>query len=1587
MAEGRISIVKAMFLAAMLPVVVSPQPVRADQAAEVAGSPIRAGQGVVPGAVKQVGAESGTGDEMFGRLPSPAADRRAVPEPRPDAVLVRWRPAADAGARARDLRTAGGRAVAALPGGWTVVRGNASTLRERLQRAESVARVEPDLRRRAAGEDVLYDKAQRSALEAVRWPEARPLAGTPAADLVVAVVDTGVAANHPDLAGRVLPGYDATSAGAAGADDNGHGTAVAGVVAAKTGNDEGVAGVASGVSVLPVKVLNAEGYGYDSDIAEGIRWAADHGADVINMSLAGLGSTTVLAEAVAYAHARGAVLVAAVGNGIGGALTYPASYPDVLSVGATTGSGDVVDFSQWNEEVDLVAPGVGVVTTYGKGSSFGYVRADGTSFAAALVSGAAALLRTQQPTWTMDEVAARLTGTARDAGPPGRDRYYGWGLLDMAAAVGGPARPVSGPAARDAFEPDDAPARAHPPGPGQFTYASLSPEGDVDWWRFQVAEPAHLFITLDWSAGDDPGGHWFRPSLELYDPSLQRVRAQYAFSSFNGFAATPGTYYLRVSSAGANRILGPYNLQWSLYPATDYGFRDPERYYGGVSRAMAMALADVTGDGRKDVVVARASARPVPAIITVLEQQPDGELPDGGGLFTPPVAEYPISSPYDLTPEDMSAGDVDGDGDADLAVATVADLVIARQDPGGLTQQHLDIPAFRVLLADVTGDGIADLITTEAGLAPGTYVRAGGAGGFGPPRLADPDALRHLVAADVDVDGDLDLVGATSGGGVHDAVHVLRQGGGAWSVTSTDIGQGKIGGLGAGPLLDGGGAEVVLSPDYRNGDVEVRTVQAGGSLGAATVLDPTPAGTFQTPNAGLVRLVDVTGDGRLDVAAFHNGWGRVEIAPSTGTGFGPSKLADLLSSATPRDSQLQLGDVNGDQKADVVQSSYGHPVTVLAQRSSTRPPRAWVRDVAPADGATGLAASVTPRAVLARTPAASSITAQSVRLVDATSGGDVPATRTWSAALSTLSVDPIGPLASGHTYELVLSGLVDEAGVPMVLGTAFERGARSRFTVGSPPADSTAPDTVVREAPDGPAAAFLADATEPGTTFQCAGSADGPWGSCNDRSTWLRADPWTSQTRLHARAVDGGGRADPTPASLVWDDRGVERPANDFENTPTPMAGASGAVTGTTVGASGGGGYYPGTPDYDPVSGASVFYRWTATASGRLALSTEGSDFDTVLSVTRDEEGAKLARDDDVSAVDRTSRVSVQVVAGHSYLVRVAGFQLLNPRTGAVRLAWSFTPAENAPPAVAWSSPAAGAVLHDSVQLVATASDDIELAKVEWLQGTTVLATDTDAPWSQWISTRALADGPTTLTARATDADGATASANRSFVIDNSDPVTATPTVSLEQGGVLGTSGTVPVVVRWTSTDTGSGVASHTIWTSVDGGPWGSAATVPGNSVRRSMTPGHSYRFRVQATDRAGHAGNLAVSASRRVALYQDTSSTVTWTTRWTTVRSTALSGGSARYATIAGERARWKPPTGIAFAWVSRRSATSGVADVYVDGLRVTSYDLRSSTTLYRRLVVARAFSPIVAHTVDVRVRGTAGRPRVDVDAFVLLR
>jgi type VII secretion-associated serine protease mycosin len=263
---------------------------------------------------------------------------------------------------------------------------------------------------------------------------------------VVAVLDTGVDATHPDLAGRVLPGNDFVAAGGDGrTDPQGHGTHVAGIIAAVAGDHRGIAGLADGADILPVRVLDATGSGWASDAANGIVWAVDHGAGVLNLSLTGADDAT-LAAAVSYAQSRNVVVVAAAGNdrNSGDPAEYPAAYPGVAAVAATDATMASAGFSETGADVKLAAPGVAILSTYpvALGS---FASMSGTSMAAPYVAAAAALVRAAAPQLNATAVLEDLYRTADDLGQPGRDDEFGAGLVDPVAALRslpGPGQPV-----------------------------------------------------------------------------------------------------------------------------------------------------------------------------------------------------------------------------------------------------------------------------------------------------------------------------------------------------------------------------------------------------------------------------------------------------------------------------------------------------------------------------------------------------------------------------------------------------------------------------------------------------------------------------------------------------------------------------------------------------------------------------------------------------------------------------------------------------------------------------------------------------------------------------------------------------------------------------------------------------------------------------------------------------------------------------------------------------------------------------------------------------------------------------------------
>ena len=290
----------------------------------------------------------------------------------------------------------------------------------------------------------------------------------------VAVIDTGLDYTHPDIAGALwsnpseasgLPGVDDDHNGFVDdvngwdfynwdndpRDDQGHGTHVAGIIGARADNGIGIAGVAPESKIIPIKVLNSKGSGFVSDVIDAIYYAANLGAQVINMSLGVLKSflsktlRSAFEKAVAYAKAKGTVVVAAAGNDNSRVEnSYPAGIRDVVAVGAIEPVTDQrAWFSNFGKLLDLVAPGVDVLSLKASGVSFGlssvvdpnYVRASGTSMASPVVAGVAALLRARNASLTYDQVVSILRSSAVDLGTASFDSFYGYGLVDALGAV------------------------------------------------------------------------------------------------------------------------------------------------------------------------------------------------------------------------------------------------------------------------------------------------------------------------------------------------------------------------------------------------------------------------------------------------------------------------------------------------------------------------------------------------------------------------------------------------------------------------------------------------------------------------------------------------------------------------------------------------------------------------------------------------------------------------------------------------------------------------------------------------------------------------------------------------------------------------------------------------------------------------------------------------------------------------------------------------------------------------------------------------------------------------------------------------
>jgi hypothetical protein len=384
---------------------------------------------------------------------------------------------------------------------------SAAALVAALQRRADVADAEPDILLRAAEvpDDPLL--SQQTFFGRINATDVWNVGD--ASSIKVAVIDSGVDLNHPDLAARLVPGWDFVSGDSTPEDGCGHGTAVAGVIGAVSDNGIGIASAGNGARIMPVRVLEPviDENGDEqcvtsiSKLVNAMNWAVANGAKVLNLSLGGSSGTTALHDAVRSAVNSGAVVVVAAGNSGGSTPEFPAAYPEAISVGSTSTSNTISAFS--NRGADLVAPGESIMTTAwdptdSHPSPYGSFQ--GTSFSAPIVAAVAARMLAVTQARTPSQIESDLKSTAFDLGTAGADSTYGAGIVDAHVALAPARAGVSDTG--DGYEPNQLLGQPATP---SFTPlpASFDSGGDVDWYRFQpAAGPWQVRVTP--SSGVDP---------------------------------------------------------------------------------------------------------------------------------------------------------------------------------------------------------------------------------------------------------------------------------------------------------------------------------------------------------------------------------------------------------------------------------------------------------------------------------------------------------------------------------------------------------------------------------------------------------------------------------------------------------------------------------------------------------------------------------------------------------------------------------------------------------------------------------------------------------------------------------------------------------------------------------------------------------------------------------------------------------------------------------------------------------------------------------------------------------------------------
>jgi type VII secretion-associated serine protease mycosin len=876
-----------------------------------------------------------------------------------------------------------------------------------LEGEPSVDKVEPNHIRTATANpnDPQLANQRSRGLDAINVPAAWNVADT-TSKVTVAVLDTGIDLDHPDLTPNRVAGRDTVAEDNAPNDVDGHGTMTAGIIGAATNNGRGVAGVAWNARIMPIKVLADNGDGTDADIAQGITWATDHGAKVINMSLSGTGSSATLANAVRYAINRNVVVVASAGNDGSTVAHYPAAYPGVIAVAATDAQGRFAWFSTHGSWITLAAPGINVrTTTLGAGAATSVGDGTGTSFSAPLVAGVAALVRERHTAWKADRVAAELIRTARDAGPAGVDNAYGYGIVDAAAALGvAPKAPVA-PAPDRSGDAGNFVSEARNLPIGFPLIETIGYELDEDWFTFEVTTAGtYDVMVLPPAVLPDPQIRTFEldPMAELFDANGLRVGPEVDVGlpgEREDVVANlaPGRYTVRIRSWLGSAGPEPYNIgiagpssatvsSWASTGKVDGLDGDP-------------VTGDFNGDGDVDVATAAGDDG-----ITVAWNE-DGTLGSTqtyGGASVP--AGTLTAANLDSEPGDelISTGDT-WTWDGSTFVTEPLGFSLGSSAAAG----------------DLTGDGRVDLVDVdrESGnirLRAGRAADAAGGSGSGTTSTTEtPDSSSD--ASDTPDTPDTSDTTATT--------EAPAAAAGPWA-EPTDVAVAPLTsatGVAMGDTSGDDKADLLVT----DGTKVVRLVQqAGGTLATAAALE-TSAGVRA------VGIGDVNGDGRRDVVVLHDA--QVGVLSQGADG---ALGAEQALPAPEGNSALAASDLDGDGQSDlVVAGADGVGLLGPSFTAATTPSSRGLMylGTSPAPYETGVDVGAHPRITFAATPDAASVTTDNVYLVDGRTGARLPG----GVALDgdAIVFTPTNELQGGVPYSIVAQTVVLAGGRNSASGT------------------------------------------------------------------------------------------------------------------------------------------------------------------------------------------------------------------------------------------------------------------------------------------------------------------------------------------------------------------------------------------------------------------------------------------------------------------------------------------------------------------------------------------------------------------------